>query len=55
MHKLLSLIFISLLSFAAYAQQKDFAVVYGTVNDSLGRSFADVNVYLVGTNIIAAL
>lgn len=51
MRKLLSLIFISLLSFAAYAQQKDFAVVYGTVNDSLGRSLADVNVYVVGTNI----
>ncbi|MFN3445827.1 MAG: carboxypeptidase-like regulatory domain-containing protein, partial [Bacteroidia bacterium] len=51
MRKLLSLIFISLLSFAAYAQQKDLAVVYGTVKDSLGRSFADANVFVVGTNI----
>ena len=51
MRKPLSLILILLFSFAAYAQQNDLAVVYGMVKDSLGRSFADANVFVVGTNI----
>ena len=51
MRKLLSLLFISFLNIAAFAQQKELAVVYGMVKDSVGRSFADANVYVVGTNI----
>lgn len=51
MRKLLSLLLISFLNIAASAQQKELAVVYGMVKDSVGRSFADANVYVIGTNI----
>jgi hypothetical protein len=47
------LLFAICIAAGAFAQQSPYATVYGTVRDSAGNAIADVNVIVVGTDIMA--